>query len=795
MTGVMTRTGPEGSGPGAATPRPASWRIGSGRERSPLRPDPARPGATAALTTLTLASATGLFRVFSTNRWLGPVALSIVAIHLLCWLLRRVRLPQIAAAPVVTLGIVLMPAWTLLGRYTTAGIPTGRTWHQAVSALGDLSSQFASMQPPVTPTRAFQLVAVLGAGVAAALGDWAAFRWRSPLIALTPGLAVFIFAAAAGVGPGRAAILGLELAAMCLFLIVERASGPGRVWFAGIHAGAGGWATVIGALVSAVAVVSGLALSPALAGRDGKALLGWRNGGLGQGGTRIVQNPLVDLRTRLTQFQNVPVFIVTSNVPSYWRLTSLNQFDGELWQSTGSYGGFGSRLPGAPPAGTAVRTARATFQIQQLASDWLPAQFNPVSVRGVRGVTYDPSTESLLAPSATEPSLQYSVTSYQRLDTLTATQLSSAPPLAKDQTVEANLQLPPIAGRITALAESLTAAAPTEYQKAMAIQDYLRGPSFRYSLDPPSDGSGTQAIYNFLFQTRTGYCQQFAGAYAVLARAAGLPTRLAIGFVQGDPTGTDTYQVHDRDAHTWPEVYFGPAYGWVPFEPTKGFGIPGTNGYNTIGPGGTTAPVSPATTTPPTTAPGSVTLPSGTPRTITPKTVPGNTISAAALHHSGLPSPWLLLIPGVVVAWPILVGAGPWLLRRRRRRRAAHAGSRSETLNAWDEVVAELTWMGVDRRPDETDDEFARRAAVALRRLGLEGGESARVERLAEMARRAAFAASVPDDLGVQAFQAARHMERSIRSLSGPGRRLARLWTLRPGTWARLVSALHPERL
>lgn len=786
---------PRSPGPGRqpGTLRPGRWRPGTEGRGPTEPPDRARPAASAALGVLTLASAAGLFRVFSTGRWLGPVVVMIICIHGLCWVLRRVTMPPAVAAPLIAAGVILVAVWTLLGRYTVGGIPTGRTWHQAVSALGDVPSQFASTQPPVAPSRAFELLAVLGAGVASALADWIAFRLRTPLVAVLPGLSVFIFCAAAGVGGGRGPIIGAEVAAICAFLLVERSTGPDRLWFATVRSGVMTWTAAVGGIVSLVAVVAGLALSPALASRDGKAILGYRSGFGHGGGTRIVENPLVDLRTRLTTFQNVPVFEVTSASPSYWRLTALDQFDGVLWQSTGSYGGFGSRLPGAPPAGQAVRTVRATFQIQQLASDWLPAQFSPISVQGVHGVTYDQSSQSLLAPRATSPELEYSVTSYQLLSTLSAAQLNAAPPLTYDNLVEANLQLPPLDERIINLADALTANAVTEYEKALAIQDFLRGPAFTYSLDPPTDGSGTDAIANFLFSTRTGYCQQFAGAYAVLARAAGLPTRLAIGFVQGDPAGPDSYQVHDGDAHTWPEVYFGPRYGWVPFEPTKGFAIPGTSGYNAIAGGTSTGPRT-TPSAPATTVPTSPTVPSSSPRSLTPKTLPAGESPTLTAHQPGHLSPWLLVIPVAVVAWPVLNTIIPWLSRKRRRRIAAGTGSRSQALNAWDELTTELAWAGVVRHPDETHDEFARRAAVALRRLDVAyepevGGLAA----LAGMARQAAFAAEVPADLGARAARAADRIERSLASRSGRRRRLARLWIPPPGTWDRIVSALHPD--
>jgi transglutaminase-like putative cysteine protease len=795
VTGVISPPRRHGAG------WPAPGPPGSGDRRTPTAGaggpdgvDQARPAATAALVVLTLASAAGLFRVFSADRWLGPVLVTILAVHLVCWVLRRLSVPQWAAVPVVVVAIGLLVAWTLFGRYTTGGVPTGRTWHQAALAFGAISSQFASTQPPVAPSPSFELLAVLGAGGAAALADWAAFRWRSPLVAVMPGLAVFIFCCAAGVGRGRGAVIAALIAALCLFLLVERTTGGSQVWFAGTHARVGAWAAGVGGIVTVAAVFAGLALSPALAGRDGSAVLGWRSGFGQGGGTRIVQNPLVDLRTQLINFPNVPVFEVSSSTPSYWRLTALDQFDGVLWQSSGSYEGFGSRLPGAPPVGQAVQTVRATFQIQELDSNWLPAQFNPVAVQGVRGVTYDRSSESLLTPTQTTPDLQYSVTSYELLSTLSAAELNAAPPLRPDSTVETNLELPPINPRITALAQSLTAGASTEYQKALAIQNYLRGPDFRYSLNPPSDGSGTQAITNFLFSTRTGYCQQFAGAYAVLARAAGLPTRLAIGFAQGDEVGSDTYQVHDRDAHTWPEVYFGPKFGWVPFEPTKGFAIPDTGSYNFEAGGGAGAGGGPTTTVPPTTIPTAQTAPGTAGHTVTPKTLPAGNNTTAGSHRGGPLSPWLLAIPLAILAWPFLNTGIPWLLRHRRRRVAAKAGSRSATLNAWDEVTSKLVWTGVTRRPEETDDEFAARASAILRRQGLQEGWSAGgIEGLAGMAQRAAFASEVPDDLGPRASEAADEIEKRLASLSGPGQRLARLWTLPPGTWDRLIDALHPD--
>ena len=104
----------------------------------------------------------------------------------------------------------------------------------------------------------------------------------------------------------------------------------------------------------------------------------------------------------------------------------------------------------------------------------------------------------------------------------------------------------------------------------MALQDWFRT-NFDYSLDSPA-GHGDDALVDFL-ESGVGYCEQFAGAYAAMARSLGIPARVAVGFTPGneDPDDPGLYRVLGRHAHAWPEVYF-PGTGWVAFEPTPGRG-------------------------------------------------------------------------------------------------------------------------------------------------------------------------------------------------------------------------------
>ncbi|RPI31651.1 MAG: DUF4129 domain-containing protein, partial [Chloroflexota bacterium] len=114
----------------------------------------------------------------------------------------------------------------------------------------------------------------------------------------------------------------------------------------------------------------------------------------------------------------------------------------------------------------------------------------------------------------------------------------------------------------------LTAAEPTAYDRAAAIEAYLR--TFPYTLDLPAPPLGRDVADYFLFDLQRGYCDYYATAMVVLARAAGLPARIVTGYAQGNyDSRQGGYVVTEADAHSWVEVYF-PGVGWAEFEPTAG---------------------------------------------------------------------------------------------------------------------------------------------------------------------------------------------------------------------------------
>ncbi len=120
--------------------------------------------------------------------------------------------------------------------------------------------------------------------------------------------------------------------------------------------------------------------------------------------------------------------------------------------------------------------------------------------------------------------------------------------------------------RAYALARRLAAGASSPYAFVTAVERYLSPANgFAYDENPPLS---PYPLETFLFGSHRGYCQQFAGAMALLVRLGGLPARVATGFATGQyDAGLRQYVVSDVEAHAWVEVWF-PRFGWVRFDPT-----------------------------------------------------------------------------------------------------------------------------------------------------------------------------------------------------------------------------------
>jgi transglutaminase-like putative cysteine protease len=136
-----------------------------------------------------------------------------------------------------------------------------------------------------------------------------------------------------------------------------------------------------------------------------------------------------------------------------------------------------------------------------------------------------------------------------------------------DWILDRYLQLPlELPERVRYLAEGLTWDHDNAYDKATALESYLRQIKYNELIEAPPKGQ--DGVDYFLFDIREGYCNYYASAMAVMARAIGIPARVAAGYSQGEYNpDTEAYRVREKDAHAWVEVYF-PRFGWVEFEPT-----------------------------------------------------------------------------------------------------------------------------------------------------------------------------------------------------------------------------------
>jgi len=130
------------------------------------------------------------------------------------------------------------------------------------------------------------------------------------------------------------------------------------------------------------------------------------------------------------------------------------------------------------------------------------------------------------------------------------------------------LQLPDdFPRRVDQLAREITGGAATPYDKAAAVTAWLRA-NMRYDRESIAPPSGRDPVDWFLFDSRLGFCDYYASAAVLMLRSLGVPSRLAVGFAEGEYNDdTEQYFVSEADLHSWPEVYF-PGFGWVEFEPT-----------------------------------------------------------------------------------------------------------------------------------------------------------------------------------------------------------------------------------
>jgi transglutaminase-like putative cysteine protease len=687
----------------------------------------------AALIAVHVVTALAFIRVFDDRSFAPTLVAYVLIAHALAIATRRARLPGAAAVAIGIAGAVLTTSWLLFSDTTRWGLPTGETWQAASRALQEAQELYPVVIAPTEAVPGFLLASGLALWTASWFADWTAHRLHAAAEALAPAFAIFVFCSILGSGQHEVASAVALAIAMLLFIALQRADSLQReqAWSPGRLPASR--SIVRGAAATAlVAVAAGAILGPALPGARSEAAVEWRGGSAGDR-SRVTVSPMVELKKRLVEQSDTEVFRVEASQRSYWRLTSLDRFDGEIWSSNGNFSPADGRLPTSTPTDLPAAAITQTFEIDALAAIWAPVAFEAVSVRSAdRDLRWDPDSSTLIVDSTspTSDGMTYTVVSQAAAFEPSVLERSGRDdPSSLQERYEVLPDDFPTS--VSTLASQVMGASASRYDQALALQDWFRD-NFEYSLDSPA-GHGDDALVDFL-ESGVGYCEQFAGAYAAMARSVGIPSRVAVGFTPGDadPNDPDLYVVRGRHAHAWPELYF-PGTGWVPFEPTPGRGIPGAQEHTgvaeqQVAPGGgieeqpsTTVPQS--TTAAPTSS--SPEAPVSTPQQTRTEGAP--TPADEADTDRG---PLILAIAGIG-----LVGAAAaWVIRGRRI-----AGRRFTDLTpadqAWERVVTALrNHLGVVADPAETPLELARRAQDSG------GGTIDGLDRLAALVTQARWA-------------------------------------------------------
>jgi transglutaminase-like putative cysteine protease len=653
--------------------------------------------------------------------WYWAVFTTVLVVCFTLAALRSVRAQPllVTAGGFLSLGAILTLTFFRASSFACV-VPTPASLTELDRLIRRASETVLSETAPVAPNVGIVMVICAVLGLAVILVDALAVPLGMPAATGVGLLAILVVPAmikpqSVGFWGFTAAVAGYLMILACSQWFVpdartqaDSARSPGQVRRA--------------ALTGSVALVATLVVPMAIPGFDqgtfpqGSRLNPW--------GASTGLNPLITLGNSLrTPAGSGRITYATNSLrPLYLRSVTIDNFDGDTW---GPDDRNASRRPlvGQIDPGYSVLADEQLELVTAIdtgtfTSPYLPAPYAPETVRGLDGRwTWDPATLSIRGTDTTSRRQQYLVTS--SVPKLTAGQLARSSGGVQgipDDFTRIPGNVPDIVRRT---ASTVTGSGATSYDKAMAIQKYLRSAEFTYSLQSPVqggyDGNGLSVLADFLEQ-KSGYCIHYASAMAVMARLEGIPSRIAVGYAPGRLTGATVsvagqgalpeYEVDARDAHAWPELYFQ-GLGWVPFEPTPSRGVvpdyateasvasaPGALDNNDdLVPDATPAPA-PAPSAAPLPAPGTG----------------GSTGTGARLL------PWLMATGALLGA--ALLAASPRLLRTGiRARRLRPAGPGDAVPLSWSELVDLGTDYGLPPEASETPRAYSSR----LRSSGLLG--------------------------------------------------------------------------
>ncbi len=524
---------------------------------------------------LVAAFALGRLATGATGAAMITAAVGTVVVAILC---RR-------AALAVVLGVLAVAGtalWFGLHASSRPGISTADALQILRHSLRAARPVLVAFHLPLVAIPGITALSALFGGLVAVGGR--ALGIRTPSLSLIPAAVILVWSVILHPTTG-AALAGLALAG-CGFLVLAGDRMPDMRASAGVA----GISLVLAALTLGWSSVAGSNVASP-------------GGRVSPGVAPSALSLATDLSGVESRDAHVVLFRVTSSDPTYWQVTTLTTFVGDRWvpnQETASL------LHGSAPVQSPVSTNdqhlfTAGVILAGYSGRLLPAPPATVSASGDGSPVV--TTSGVVASRTVHPGTSYTVSAVVPSPVVDAPSSAPAP--------VADTSLGPIPAVVESLARSITGGEDTPLDKAEALTDFFRSGQFHYKVVAPQP-VGVDPLVAFLTRTRTGSCQQFAGAFAVLARASGLATRVAVGFTPGRPSGGVTV-VRGGDAHAWPEVLIDGS--WVSFEPTPQLpsgelsppGILGPSGLgrsNPIGPGtGPNVSIPVGTLPPPTTIP------------------------------------------------------------------------------------------------------------------------------------------------------------------------------------------------
>jgi transglutaminase-like putative cysteine protease len=731
-----------------------------------------------ALAALSVAAVLTLGRVFASGRFALPVIAAVLVVHLLGFAARARRWPLVDALSLWTSGLVVFLIWVLAPHTTAFGLPTLETLHVLGERLADGVHELRTAVVPAPPTDGAIVLCVLVAWVMAATADALAFWRRATIGAVAPALALFVWASTLGTDTLTTATTAGFVVAALLFLLAQQQTlfEQGRARFAGrrVRGTTGVWA--LAALAGAIAVLGGLVIGPALPGADADPLLDVRGAGPSDRTYRAAP-PLARIGADYVGRGRQEMFTVRSPREEYWRIAALDAYEsvnGGQW--TLSALGVDQVKEGLH-ASVDDTMLRQEFHLTGLEDRWLPAAYRPVDLEGGDDPLVVQASTTLVSSDKDVKDLTYTVSSQLGPE--------SDSPLTDAQRQNTNAPLPDELQQYTALPEDfpadvrskaleVTSGRGTQFDRARALEQFFLDPAegFNYSLnvDLGPEAQSQSAIQEFL-QSRNGFCVQFAGTFAAMARAAGLPARVAVGYTPGlYDSNASVYRVTSEDAHAWGEVWLA-GLGWTRFEPTPASDLPGGSRL----PGRTAVPAGPTATTPPASAPASPPTTSGE------SPQPGNAAEVALDppapandERGGLSFSWVFVVAlliGAVTGAAALAGLVVIAKQRRRHNRRARPDPAAAITGAWEEVLDRLGEAGVDREPARTPLELTARASTQV-----PDAAAPPLQQLAETYTATRYASSPPDERRArQAWRDAGAVSSALRA----GARLRERWRRR----------------